>query len=82
MSYYIISSGVVSVSGSIDFEEFDALLVTILATDGGTPPLSSACLLNITVLDVNDNAPAFLQQKYSATVSEGVPIGTQVAKVS
>ena len=58
------------------------MLVTILATDKGSPPLSSASLLNISITDVNDNPPTFSQRNYSVTVSEGAPVGEVVVTVS
>lgn len=35
--------------------------LTIQATDGGNPPLSTAVQVTITVSDINDNAPTFSQ---------------------
>lgn len=31
--------------------------VTVKATDRGTPPLEAICTFNVTIEDINDNAP-------------------------
>ena len=38
--------------------------------------------LQVTIMDVNDEAPRFLQPSYSARVAENSPRGTQVIPVS
>lgn len=35
----------------------------------------SNCSVNITVLDVNNNAPVFSEDSYSAVVMEDTPVG-------
>ncbi|XP_038131617.1 protocadherin gamma-A2-like isoform X33 [Cyprinodon tularosa] len=61
-------------------EEFISLLLT--AMDGGEPQRSGTMQIHITVLDVNDNAPVFLQPVYKATVQENSAKGTFITKVS
>ena len=38
--------------------------VVVVAIDGGDPPKSGSTILNISVLDVNDNAPLFDNDTY------------------
>ena len=56
--------------------------LTIEAQDGGDPPLSNHATVNITVLDANDNAPAFAQPSYAALLSEAARPGEAVATVA
>jgi len=57
-------------------------IITILATDGGTPSLQTAANFTITVTDVNDNSPQFPASTYSADIRENAAPGTSVAVVS
>ncbi|XP_030375675.1 fat-like cadherin-related tumor suppressor homolog [Scaptodrosophila lebanonensis] len=75
------TSGVLSVNGSLDYEKTKAYFLTVQAIDGGTPPLSNIAYVNISVLDVNDNSPKFLQNIYRVSVKEDVSIGEKVADV-
>ncbi|KAM8910682.1 protocadherin beta-16-like [Spinachia spinachia] len=61
-------------------QEIASLLLT--AIDGGEPRRSGTMQIHITVLDVNDNAPAFTKNVYKASVKENSPAGTLITKVS
>ncbi|NXF99535.1 PCD23 protein, partial [Sakesphorus luctuosus] len=56
--------------------------LVLLASDCGTPSLSSTATVLITVLDVNDNAPVFSSPEYHIHVKESTPIGSHVTEVS
>ncbi|XP_053101880.1 protocadherin alpha-5-like [Hemicordylus capensis] len=56
------------------------LLLT--AIDGGKPELSGTAQLVISVLDENDNAPAFNQSVYKVQMTEDVPSGTLVIRLN
>ncbi|KAL2094507.1 hypothetical protein ACEWY4_009226 [Coilia grayii] len=56
--------------------------VTIMATDGGSPPLSSSKTIHLYLSDVNDNPPVFEEQSYSAYVSENNKPGSSVCSVT
>ncbi|XP_025873592.2 protocadherin beta-15-like [Vulpes vulpes] len=66
----------------LDREEQAELKVTLTALDGGSPPRSGAAQVRILVLDVNDNAPEFVQTLYQVQVPENSPVGMLVVKVS
>ncbi|XP_031615708.1 protocadherin alpha-3-like [Oreochromis aureus] len=56
------------------------LLLT--AIDGGRPPKSGTTQILIEVLDVNDNAPVFTEDVYSAMLNENAAPGTLVIRVN
>ncbi|XP_051789733.1 protocadherin alpha-7-like [Erpetoichthys calabaricus] len=60
-------------------KNFDFLLT---AFDGGNPPRSGNLNISVTVGDINDNAPVFLEETYSVTLEENAPLGTLVLKVN
>ncbi len=67
---------------SLDREKESDYNITITATDGGSPPLSTSMTIHLFVSDVNDNPPVFVQQSYSAYISENNKPGTSVCSVS
>ncbi|XP_042566736.1 protocadherin beta-3-like isoform X4 [Clupea harengus] len=68
-------------TGELDRELVSYYNITIMATDDGSPPLSTSSSIQIFVADVNDNAPVFDQQLYSALVTENNKPGTSVCTV-
>lgn len=74
-------TGVISIGGEVDFERVQQVVATIVATDGGSPPLSATALVNLTITDVNDNAPVFTLPTYTATVREDALQGASVVQV-
>ncbi|NWU25500.1 PCDG5 protein, partial [Dyaphorophyia castanea] len=65
----------------LDREEVSEYNVTVRAADGGSPSLQSSAVLALRVLDVNDNAPVFLQERYSARLAENNAAGALVLRV-
>ncbi|KAF2364658.1 EGF-like calcium-binding domain [Trinorchestia longiramus] len=74
-------TGVVSVLEEVDYERARLYLLTIQATDGGVPPLSNQATVNITITDINDNHPVFIQNSYSALINEAAPIHEKILQV-
>uniref|UniRef100_A0A3B4D209 Cadherin domain-containing protein n=1 Tax=Pygocentrus nattereri TaxID=42514 RepID=A0A3B4D209_PYGNA len=56
--------------------------ITITATDGGSPPLSSFKTIHISISDVNDNPPVFEEPSYNAYVAENNKPGTSICSVT
>ena len=50
----------------------------MVATDTGSPPLSSNTTLTVSVTDINDNAPEFSDTSFNFDISENLPPGTEV----
>ncbi|XP_036431577.1 protocadherin gamma-A3-like isoform X3 [Colossoma macropomum] len=66
----------------LDRETVAEYNITIIATDSGSPPLSSSATLRLTLSDVNDNAPVFEKHAYSVYVSENNSPGLSLFTVS
>ncbi|TRY71399.1 hypothetical protein DNTS_003450 [Danionella cerebrum] len=66
---------------ALDREQEPDFNITITATDGGSPPLSSSMTIHLLVSDVNDNPPVFEQQSYSAYIRENNKADTSVCSV-
>ncbi|NWU88064.1 PCDGA protein, partial [Onychorhynchus coronatus] len=65
----------------LDREQESEYNVTVRAADGGRPALQSSTVLALRVLDVNDNAPVFAQERYSARLAENNAAGALVLRV-
>ncbi|XP_067455308.1 protocadherin alpha-3-like isoform X8 [Thunnus thynnus] len=66
------------VDGPLDREVVSQYNVSIIATDEGTPPLSSTSVITVQISDVNDNPPRFLEPFINIYVKENSPIGTTI----
>ncbi|XP_042275315.1 protocadherin beta-16-like [Thunnus maccoyii] len=65
-----------------DRESVSEYNLTITATDFGSPPLSTSTKLHLKISDVNDNAPLFDKNMYSAYVTENNSPGVSIFAVS
>ncbi|XP_044218797.1 protocadherin alpha-8-like [Thunnus albacares] len=74
MSFLNINSddGHISALKSFDFETLKTFQFQVVATDSGTPSLSSNVTVNVFILDQNDNAPVILYPVSSNGSAEGV----------
>uniref|UniRef100_A0A669BZ23 Protocadherin Fat 4 n=1 Tax=Oreochromis niloticus TaxID=8128 RepID=A0A669BZ23_ORENI len=76
------SSGQVTLVGKLDYESTSSYSLKIIAVDAGAVPLSSSCMLSISILDENDNSPIFPKSSLSVDVLENMRIGELVASVT
>ncbi|KAM3866597.1 protocadherin alpha-8-like isoform 2-T2 [Diretmus argenteus] len=65
-------SGQISALKSFDFETLKTFQFQVVATDSGSPSLSSNVTVNVFILDQNDNAPVILYPVSSNGSAEGV----------
>ncbi|XP_059201690.1 protocadherin alpha-8-like [Centropristis striata] len=65
-------NGDISALKSFDFETLKTFQFQVVATDSGTPSLSSNVTVNVFILDQNDNAPVILYPVSSNGSAEGV----------
>ncbi|XP_033489036.1 protocadherin alpha-8-like isoform X9 [Epinephelus lanceolatus] len=70
------------VDGPLDRETVAEYNVTIVATDEGTPPLSSTNIVTVHVSDVNDNPPRFSEPLVNVYVKENSPVGAVIKTVT
>lgn len=75
-------TGAITTTKPLDRELMAGYLLTVTAKDGGIPSMSDTTDVEISVTDVNDNAPTFDAQQYLGAVREDVLIGTSVLKVT
>ncbi|XP_052011483.1 protocadherin beta-4 isoform X1 [Apodemus sylvaticus] len=66
---------------ALDREEQAELSLTLTAVDGGSPPRSGTALVRILIMDINDNAPEFVNSPYEVQVLESSPPGSPVLTV-
>ncbi|XP_040856815.1 protocadherin gamma-A1 [Ochotona curzoniae] len=66
---------------TLDRELTSGYNITVTATDQGTPALSTETRISLTVADINDNAPDFHQDSYSAYIPENNPRGASIGSV-
>ena len=69
------------VSQEVDYERNREFILTVMATDGGEPPLSNTAVIHLNVTDANDNAPVFASQTYDVSVQEDAPIEAELVQV-
>uniref|UniRef100_A0A8C9TL15 Cadherin-related 23 n=1 Tax=Scleropages formosus TaxID=113540 RepID=A0A8C9TL15_SCLFO len=87
-SYFSISMvegyAVISVTRPLDYETVPGgmIYLTLMARDGGTPPLNSTVPLTVELFDENDNPPTFSQPSYVITVPENIIAGATVLYVN
>uniref|UniRef100_A0A8C1TDI3 Cadherin, EGF LAG seven-pass G-type receptor 3 n=1 Tax=Cyprinus carpio TaxID=7962 RepID=A0A8C1TDI3_CYPCA len=76
------ATGWVTVSSELDRESVEHYFFGVEARDYGAPPLSATASVTITVMDVNDNRPEFLQKEYYVRLNEDAAVGTSVVSVT
>ncbi|XP_030001936.1 protocadherin alpha-4-like [Sphaeramia orbicularis] len=69
-------------NGQLDRESYSQYNVTIVATDEGSPPLSSTNIVTVHVSDVNDNPPRFSGDIVNIYVKENSLTGTVIKTVT
>ncbi|XP_073775592.1 cadherin-23 isoform X3 [Danio rerio] len=76
-------SGEITTTALLDREMKSEYILIVRAVDGGVGPQQKTGIatVNITVLDINDNAPVWRDEPYQANVVEMSPIDTDVITV-
>ncbi|XP_034546252.1 protocadherin beta-16-like [Notolabrus celidotus] len=66
---------------TLDRENLSECNITVVATDAGSPPLSTKITFHLKVSDVNDNAPVFHRGPYIAFVAENNSPGVSLLRI-
>ncbi|KAF7659578.1 hypothetical protein LDENG_00296480 [Lucifuga dentata] len=69
------------VNTELDREEKDLYELKVLASDFGSPPLSSEIVFLVKVMDTNDCHPVFEKDVYTVTVAEDIPQGSSLIQM-
>ncbi|XP_033119933.1 protocadherin-23-like isoform X2 [Anneissia japonica] len=75
------TTGEVTTTQVLDREEVSQYMISILAQDGGTPPMESTIMVQVQVKDVNDNPPLVENETITLTVMENVRPGTELGRI-
>ncbi|KAI7801010.1 putative protocadherin-16 [Triplophysa rosa] len=69
------------VNAVLDRETKSSYTLLLEAFDGGSPKRTGQMILDVTVRDINDNAPVFNQSRYHAVISENLQPGNNILQV-
>ncbi|XP_028982383.1 cadherin-related tumor suppressor [Diachasma alloeum] len=75
------STGVFTLTSSLDYEQVQHYILVVQATDSGVPALSTTVTVYCNVVDLNDNTPVFEPGPHGTDVPENATIGTAVLSV-
>ncbi|XP_015284006.1 PREDICTED: protocadherin gamma-A12-like, partial [Gekko japonicus] len=67
---------------SLDREQRESYNITVSVTDHGTPPLSTAMVIALHIIDTNDNPPHFSKSVYSSYFMENNQRGASVFSIT
>ena len=76
------STGLISLASSLDFDEETLYVLTVQATDFGSPSQFSVGVVNVTVQDINNHDPEFDSPVYEFPIFENITVGTRLFQVS
>lgn len=76
------TTGELTTISSLNRETKTDYTLTVTASDSGLSPNSATVKVMVTVIDINDNTPAFTLTSYSSVILENSANGTFVSKVS
>ncbi|KAL4656773.1 cadherin EGF LAG seven-pass G-type receptor 1-like [Arapaima gigas] len=75
-------SGIIRTARKLDRENMPVYNLKAYAVDRGIPPLSAAVDIQVSVLDINDNAPVFEKDVLDVFVEENSAVGSTVARIT
>ncbi|XP_077999586.1 cadherin-23-like [Glandiceps talaboti] len=75
-------SGIVQTAAYLDREAVDFYNLTIEAVDNGVNPRTGTSVILVTVQDINDNQPVFVQSNYDVNVLENITLDYIIISVS
>ena len=72
------STGVISVTGNLDYERTTSYSITVQVSDSGTPPMVASQVYVIQVINENDQTPRFQAGTYFGEIYAGAAPGDHV----
>uniref|UniRef100_A0A3Q3GQC0 Protocadherin-16 n=1 Tax=Labrus bergylta TaxID=56723 RepID=A0A3Q3GQC0_9LABR len=75
-------TGIITTLTQLDYEKNPNPSITVVATDGGKPLLSSTAVVHIVLQDINDNEPVFERNFYNVSIMENTALGTCILEVT
>uniref|UniRef100_A0AAY4BX72 Cadherin EGF LAG seven-pass G-type receptor 1 n=1 Tax=Denticeps clupeoides TaxID=299321 RepID=A0AAY4BX72_9TELE len=75
-------SGIIRTARKLDRENVPVYNLKAFAVDKGVPPLKAAVDIQVSVLDINDNAPAFQEDEMFVYVEENSAVGSTLARIT
>ena len=75
------SSGAITVNGLTDRELIDEYVLIVTASNPGMSSQMSTSRVEITITDVNDNPPLFMQSRYTLSIREDAPLASVLTVV-
>ncbi|XP_065182352.1 protocadherin Fat 4-like [Sycon ciliatum] len=76
------TSGVISTIAPLDYESSQLITLSINATDGGSPQLSSFAKIDIQIRDINDEPPVFVNTSgLTLSFVEDHPVNTELTRI-
>ena len=77
------ATGTMWLQATLDREETSSYHLIVTAYDGGVDPKHASASVTVTVKDVNDNGPRFVNLPLSSVmISESAPVGTTILTVT
>ena len=76
------NDGTITIVSKLDYETKTSYSFTVIAQDQGAGDSFGSTTVTVNVIDVNDNAPAFLGTPYVAVIKENAGTGTPVIDVN
>lgn len=74
--------GIITVAHDLDLSSIGHYILTVRATDRGSPPLSTTTVVRISVTLSDNAAPKFPQPEFQAEITEYAVVGSSVTTVS
>lgn len=75
------STGLIRATSILDRELYAVYKINVSATDAGSPRLTSYTIVTVTLTDINDNYPVFMNLPNTTNVKEDTPVGSIVFNV-
>ncbi|GAA6101335.1 cadherin EGF LAG seven-pass G-type receptor 1 [Tachysurus ichikawai] len=75
-------SGIIRAARKLDRENVATYNLKAFAVDKGVPPMKAAVAIQVSVQDINDNAPVFEKDELYIYVKEHSSVGSTLARVS